>query len=284
MSRVAIVTDSACDLSKALQEKHGITVVPLVIRFGQEVYLYGQITLEQYWEKVSEGTHPPETSQPSAGQFEQAFAPLVEKGYHVLCLTVTSKHSGTFNSAYAASQSFPGKVTVFDTLAISLGHGYQVIAAAEAAAAGRSVEDILVMLESIRARTHMVICLDTIEFIRRGGRADKLIPALDRMTRVFKIKVLLHVVAGELKPMGVARSRAKSVLRMKDDIARHGPAEMLIVAHTRLPDEVASLAESLAEQEGFPLHDILVGEVGPALSSHAGPYALAAAIVPREAR
>lgn len=282
MSQVAIVTDSACDLRPELQEKYGITVVPLVIRFGQEVFLYGQITLDEYWDKVAEGTHPPETSQPSVGQFEEAFAPLVEKGYHVLCLTVTSKHSGTFNSAYAASQSFSGKVTVFDTLAISLAHGWQVIAAAEAAAAGRSVEDILVMLESIRARTHMVICLDTIEFIRRGGRADRLIPALDRMTRVFKIKVLLHVVEGELKPMGVARSRAKSVRRMRDDIARHGPADKLIVAHTRLPGEVVTLAESLAEQEGFPVDDMLIGEVGPALSSHAGPYALAAAIVQRE--
>jgi len=284
MSQVAIVTDSACDLEPALQEELGITVVPLVIRFGQETFLYGQITLDEYWAKVDEGTDPPETSQPSVGQFEEAFTPLVEKGCQVICLTVTSKHSGTFNSAFAASQSFDGKVTVFDTLAISLGHGYQVIAAAKAAAAGRSAEDILALLESIRARMYMFINLDTIEFIRRGGRVDKLLPALDRMARVFKIKVLLQVVDGELTPLGVARSPAKAVQRVKQEIANHGPAEMLIVAHTRRHDDSVILAQELAEQEGFPVDDILRGELGPALSSHAGPHALAAVVVQREGR
>jgi len=282
MSKVAVVSDSACDLRPELQEKYGITVVPLVIRFGQEVHLYGEITLDEYWEKVFEGTHPPETSQPSVGQFEQTFGPLVQEGYDVVCLTITGKHSGTFNSAYAASQSFPGRVSVFDTLSLSLAQGCQVIAAAKAAAEGRSLEEVLALLESIRNRMQMFIGLDTIEFIRRGGRADKLIPALDRMARVFKIKVLLQVVDGELKPLGIARSRAKVAQRIKEEIARHGPAEMLVVAHTRCPDEVAALAQSLAEQEGFPVDDMLIGEVGPALSSHAGPHALAAAVVQRE--
>lgn len=284
MSQVAIVTDSACDLTTEMQEELGITVVPLVIRFGQEVFLYGQITIDEYWQKVAEGTHPPATSQPSVGQFEEVFTPLVEKGCDVICLTVTSKHSGTFNSAFAASQSYDGKVTVFDTLAISLGHGYQVIAAAKAAAAGRSAEDILAMLASIRSRMHMFINLDTIEFIRRGGRADKLLPAIDRMARIFKIKVLLQVLEGELKPLGAARSPAKAVQRIKQEIANHGPAEMLIVAHTRRHDDSVVLAQDLAEQEGFPVDDILHGELGPALSSHAGPHALAAVVVQREAQ
>ncbi len=123
MPKIAIVTDSACDLPEGLQNRHGIKVVPLVVRFGTEVYLDGQLTLGEFWNKARQGPPHPETSQPSAGMFEEAFAPLVEQGYHIICLVITSKHSGTFNSAYAASQSFPGQVTVFDTLSLSLAQG-----------------------------------------------------------------------------------------------------------------------------------------------------------------
>jgi len=281
MPKIAIVTDSGADMPADVQHREGIKVVPLVVRFGAEVYLDGQFSLDEFWRKAKAGPPYPETSQPSAGMFEEAFAPLVADGYDVLCLVITSQHSGTFNSAHAASQSFPGRVSVFDTLSLSLGQACQVIAAARAAAEGRSMQEIISMLEGIRSRTHMFIGLDTIEYLRRGGRASKVIPVLERVVRALNIKPLLIVVEGELKLLGAARSRQKSIERIREEITKRSPAEMLVMVHTRSGPDATSLAHTLAEQLGFPFESIMIGEAGPALSSHAGPGVVAAAIVQR---
>jgi len=279
MPKIAVVTDSGCDLSQAQQVKYGINVVPLVVRFGTDVYLDGQLSLDEYWTKVQEGTAHPETSQPSSGMFEEAFRPWIEKGYHVLCLTITSKHSGTFNSAYAASQSFPGQVTVFDTLSLSLGQGYQAMVAAQASAEGRSLKEIITQLESIRARTRLFILLDTIEYLRRGGRADQIIPILERVVRVLNVKPVIELADGQLKFVAVERSHDKGVQRIRQEILKRGPAEALISVHTRCSDEAHELARTLAESLNFPVERTLIGEAGPVLSSHAGPGVVAAAIV-----
>jgi len=89
-SKIAVVTDTGCDLPQSLRERHDITIVPLVVRFGREVYLDHELTPDEFWTKVLEGSVHPHTSQPSAGMFEEVFAPLVEQGYHVVCPTVTS--------------------------------------------------------------------------------------------------------------------------------------------------------------------------------------------------
>ena len=282
MPKIAVVTDSACDLPQTVLDQYGITLVPLVVRFGTDVYLDRQLTLDEFWQKAQ--STPPQTSQPSAGMFEQVFAPLVEQGHHVICLVITGRHSGTYNSAYIAAQKFPGQVTIFDTLSLSLAQGYQAITAARAAAEGRSVEEIIALLESVRARIHLFIGLDTIEYLRRGGRADKLMPVLQRVVRVMNIKVLLKLVDGQLELLGVARSRKKSMQRIQQEVMRYAPAEMLIVAHTRRGDEVTGFARALAEQLNFPFEQVLLGEAGPILSSHAGPGVMAAAIVQRAAQ
>ncbi|MBM4431074.1 MAG: DegV family protein [Chloroflexi bacterium] len=282
MSKIAIVSDSACDLPPAVCEQYGIISVPLVLRFGNEEYLENQVTREEFWKRALYPPPYPQTSQVSTGMFEQAFAQQIEAGKHVICLTVTSKHSGTLNSAFAAAQRFPDKVTIFDTLSLSLSQGYQAIRAAEAAAQGHTVEEVMVMLESIRARTQLVIALDTIEYLRRGGRADQVMPVLERVVRVLSIKPLLRVVDGQLTLQGAARSREKCKKTIREELSRNLPAEMLIVLHTRLPDEASQFADTLAEAFGFPREKVMVGEAGPVLSSHAGPGVLAAAVIQAE--
>jgi len=281
MSKIAVVTDSGSDLPQELRERYNIKVVPLVVRFGTETYLDGQLTPDEFWEKVLRGPFHPQTSQPSVGMFEEAFAPLVEQGYHVICPTLTSKHSGTFNAAYTAAQSFPGRVTVFDTFCASLGEGYQAIVAAKAAAARRSVEDIIALLKSVRARTRLIACLDTIEYVRRGGRIDQVIPTLERMVRVLNIKVLVQVIDGEVKPLGAVRSFAKGIQRVQQELAKSGPAEMLAAIHTRLGDKVAGFAQSLAERLSFLAEKVIIAELGPALASHGGPGMIGGVVVQR---
>lgn len=282
MSKIAIVTDTGADLSPAQQAEYGITVIPLVVTFGTESYLDNQLTLDEFWSKVRQGPPFPATSQPPTGLYEEAFRALTAQGNHVLCLCITSKHSGTLNSAYAAAQNLPGQVTVFDTLSLSLAQAYQAITAAQMAAQGHRLEDILARLESIRARTHFCIALDTIEYLRRGGRADQIMPILESVCRVLNIKPLVGVVDGQLKPLGAARSREKSWQQIIQELSKHLPAEAVIVAHTRLAAEAPGFARMLAEQLHFPLEQIPIAETGAILSSHAGPGVMAAAVVQRE--
>ena len=184
---IRIVTDSSCDLSRRLLERLKIAVVPLIVRFGPDTYNDGELPVEEFWEKAA-GPHPPQTSQPSVGAFEELFGRLIAQGKQVLCLTVTGKHSGTFNSARLAAQHFGASVTVFDSLSLSLGLGHQALAAAQAVQAGHPMPEILALLEDLRARTRLWIIFDTLEYIRRGGRADAFVAVAHRMTRALNIK------------------------------------------------------------------------------------------------
>ena len=123
MPEIAVFTDTACDLRKEILEEYGIHTVPLIVRFGTEEYLESDLSLAEFWTRADQAPPYPGTSQPSVGMFEEVFSQQVERGKHVICVTVTGKHSGTFNSAYTASQRFPGQVSVLDTLFLSLTQG-----------------------------------------------------------------------------------------------------------------------------------------------------------------
>jgi DegV family protein with EDD domain len=266
---VRIVTDSSCDLPRRLMERFKIAVVPLVVRFGAEVYDDGKLSADEFWQKAT-GQNKPQTSQPPVWAFEDLFERLVAQGRQVLCLTVTSKHSGTFNSALLAAQRFGDKVNVFDSLSCSLGHGIQVLAAAQAAWEGRTMPEILERLENLRERVRMTIVLDTLENLRRGGRADGFIPIVDRMTRVLNIKPVINMVDGQLRLLGPARSFQGGLRRVLNLVEEMGSLEYLAVVHTRSQEKAEEMANWLAERLGFPRERIWVRETGAVLASHAG--------------
>jgi DegV family protein with EDD domain len=283
MMQTRVVTDSGADLAADVVERYAITVVPLVVRFGEQVYLDGQLSADAFWRKAAAGPHRPSTSQPSVGVFEETFARLVEAGHPVACLTLTSKHSGTFNAASVAARRFGRQVRAIDSLSLSLGQGFQVLAAARAAAGGLDLDGVARRVQSVRERTHLFILLDTIESIRRGGRADVLIPALDRATRLLRIKPILRVVEGQLSLHGLARSYGGGLARMRREVARLQPLERLGVIHARCPEVAAGMAHALAEELGFPAREVMVTETGAALSSHSGPRVVGVAAVQRGA-
>ncbi|OQB28123.1 MAG: DegV domain-containing protein/M5005_Spy1226 [Chloroflexi bacterium ADurb.Bin180] len=281
MSKIAIVTDTGMDLTPQQTAELGIHVVPLMVTFGTETFPSSDLSIEDYWARVKAGGRPG-TSQPPTGLYEQVYRQLVEAGQQVLCLAITSKHSGTFNSAWLAAQNFPGQVTVFDTLSLALAQAYQAITAARMAREGASMEAILQRLESIRARTHFVIALDTIESLRRGGRADQIIPVLERVVRVLSIKPLLEIRDGQLKLLGAARSREKSHRQIIDELAKHTPVEAAMVCHTRSADIAPAFAAALAARLGVPVESIPIAETGAILASHAGPGVMAAGVIQAE--
>ena len=255
-----------------------IAVVPLIVRFGSEVYEDGELSAEDFWQRAV-GLHHPQTSQPSAGTFEEVFERLIAQGKQVLCLTLTSKHSGTFNSACLAALRFGDAVRVFDSLSLSLslslGLGIQVLEAAQAAWDGCSTQEILERLENLRERMRFAIVLDTLEYLQRGGRADGFIAVADRMTRALNIKAIINVVDGQLRLLGAARSFRSGLKRVLDLVEDLGPLEHLAVVHTRSQEMAEQMADWLAERTGFLRERIWVRETGPALASHAGPGVIA---------
>jgi DegV family protein with EDD domain len=229
---------------------------------------------------MASGPHHPQTSQPAVGAFEAAFERLVAMGSRVLCLTITGKHSGTFNAAHLAAQRFGEAVKVFDSLSLSLGLGVQALSAAQAARAGRSMQEILTLLEDLRARMRLLIVLDTLENLRLGGRADGFIAVAERMTRVLDIKVIINMVEGQLRLLGAARSFPGAVRRVRALVERIGPLEHLAVVHTRNQEVAEWLVEELAQHIGYPKERIWLHETGAVLATHAGPVVLGVLAVP----
>jgi len=276
---IRIVTDSGGDLPIHLRQELDIEVVPLALTFGQEVYRDGDLTVDEFWAKAA-GPHHPQTSQPPVGAYEEVFERLVALGKQVLCVALTSKHSGTFNSAHLAAQRFGEAVAVFDSLSLSLGEGVQALAAAEAARAGRSMSEILALLEGLRARMRLLIVLDTLENLRRGGRAAAFMAVADRMARALNIKVIINMEEGQLRLSGAARSFKSALTRVLGMVEQMGPLDHLAVVHTRNLPTAQQVAEELAQRIGFPRERIWLRETEGVLAVHAGPGVIGVMAVP----
>jgi len=273
--KVKVVTDSTCDLSHAEADSLGIVMVPLSVSFGPEIYYDGQLSHDEYWEKA-QGPFWPKTSQPPPGAFEKAFARHVDAGYDVVCLTLLSRYSGAYGTACAAAGRFHGTVSVIDSGSVSTGLAWQAIAAAEAAVQGQGREEIVDLVRDLGRRIRFYAMLDTIENVRRGGRLSRLMPIMDRLMRVFDLKMVLVMADGELSLVGAARSYEGAVERVRDDTLARAPLEKIAVFHTRAPERASAFADTLAEMAGLDREQIRVVEGGPVLACHAGPKVLGA--------
>ena len=270
---IRVVTDSSCDLPPEVLEELEIVVVPLVVRIGREEFLETDLGIDEFWTKVgaarAQGLFP-QTSQPSLGAFESVFASLVGDGNEVVCVAITSKHSGTFNTAWAAAQRFGKAVSIVDSWSTSLGLGFLAMAAARSVRKGASLNEVLALLRGMRVRTHLLAVLDTIEYIRMGGRANALIPILSRLVRFLQIKPIIGFVEGELRLLGQAQTFPAALAKVEQQMKELQPFAHLGVLHTRRPHDAQVVADRLRQSMGLQ-GQILVGETGAVLSSHAGP-------------
>jgi DegV family protein with EDD domain len=278
-STIRIVTDSSCDLPPELLQKYEIAVVPLIVHFGTDVFYDGELSKAEFWEKAS-GPYLPKTSQPSVGAFEQVFERLVNQGHGVLCVTLTGKHSGTFNAARLAGQRFGEAITIFDSHSLSLGLGFQALVAAQAASEGQPIHEIIPVLENVRQQTRLLIVLDTLEYLQHGGRAAAFMGVADRMTRALNIKLIVNLVEGRLRLLGPARSFEGALRRVLALVEEMQHLEYLAVAHTQRAETAEKMATRLAQRTHFPRERIWVLETGAVLASHAGPGVLGVVAVP----
>ncbi len=275
MGEIRIVTDSSCDLPEEVLQRHNITVVPLIVRFGEETFLDTDLPRPEFWRR-SESDFP-STSGASLGYFVTAFQSLVQQGYQVLCLTLTGRHSSVYSSAWAAAKEHGDRVIVYDSQSISWGLGWQVIAAAEAAARGLPVDQILAIVEDVRSRVKIELVLDTLSFLRRGGRADHFIAAVDKAAHALSIKPILTFTNGELKLSALSRTWERGVKRVFAEFVSRAPFEAFAVGHTFREGRAEEFADEIAREIGFPREAIPIFETGSAIASHSGPGLLAAA-------
>lgn len=267
---VKIVTDTGCDLPGELVTQHDITLVPLILRLGDRDVPDTETSRAELWERIDSGLSC-ETSGPPIGFYEEAYRPLVEAGHDIVCITLTGTHSVTHSSAWAAAQAFPGRVTVIDSRSLSLGYGMLVLRAAQAAAAGADVSAVTAITRSLRERTFLRFFLESLDQVRRGGRLDALMPMLGRLGTALNVRALLTVNdEGRISLVGPARGRRGAIKRMIQEAVETAPVEMVVVGHTRRPDEAAAMAEELALRLAVPRAKILVAELGPVFIAHAG--------------
>ena len=266
------VTDSNCDLPPAVVDEFGITVVPMYINIGAESYLDG-VTMSR--QEVSEGlphfdSHPM-TSVPGPGVFVETFETLAAEGAtEILSIHIASGLSAMANSARLAAEQWDKlPVTVFDSGNLTLGTGLQAVAAAKAAAGGRSMAEIVALLEDLASRTYCFAALDTVEFLRRSGRLTRFQWAL---ASILQIKPLLKMNDGEYD-MERVRTRKAALARVVDLLGGLGPLEELALVHTHAPEEAEALGRE-ARYLGLEGALYLSAEVTPVIGTHIGPGAV----------
>ena len=266
---VRIVTDSSSDLTDAEVAAHGIEVVPLSIRFGDEEFEdRTDLTVDAFYEKLAAASVLPETAAPAPGKFEAAFRRQAAAGADaVVCINLSSGLSATMQSAQNAAIAMKDEldVRVLDSRSITSGLGTQVILAAEAAAAGASVDDVVTLVEQLVARTHVVGALDTLDNLKKGGRIGG---AQALLGSLLSIKPIVDISTGEVEEAGKARTRRKALEVLRDKVVEGGSVEHLCVTHGLAP-EVDDMLDLLAPH--YPREQIRVGHIGPVIGTHGGP-------------
>ncbi len=268
---VSVVTDSTADIPASLLAGTGITVVPLNVHFGDEVYR-DRLDLDDaaFFERLKRSPVLPTTSQPSVGAFEEAYRPLLTSGHEIISIHLSAKLSGTVSSAQTAAAGLaPQYVSVIDSQAISMALGFLALMAAEMAQHGHLRETIVSALHTLIPCTRLVAALDTLAYVQRGGRIGK---AQALLGSILNVKPLVTLEGGEVEPLGRARSRPQAIDRMIEVLNGAGTLRRLAVLHGDALGDAGLLRDRLAPR--YPGLDIPVAQIGPVVATHAGPGVL----------
>ena len=269
---IKIVTDSTAYLPEETVRQHDISVVPLYVHFGTEAFREGvELSNEEFYRRLKAAPELPTTSQPSAGEFYEVFAPLVDAGHEVITLTISSKLSGTWNSAMAAKEMLPdAPISVVDTLSTSVGLHLMVDAAVEAAAAGATRQEIVDQIEQIKQKMQIFFVVDTLEYLAKGGRIGN---GKAFLGTILKVKPILFLKDGAIEPLEQVRSKHKATARMleivEEYVGSNGSTSKVGVTHSLVPEEAEILGQELVGRLGCDL--TCMGELGPVIGTHTGP-------------
>ncbi len=267
---VRIVTDSTSDLSPELASEFGISVVPLSVIFGDDVYRDRvDITHDLFYEKLVSSKVLPTTSAPSVGDFLEVYEPLLKETDEIVAIHLSSKLSATYNNACQAAQYLAdrgARIEVIDSLSVSFGMMFMSIAAARAASAGATVEEVRTLVESMIPRTHIFVVLDTLEYVRRGGRIGR---ARAFLGAVMRVKPILSFRDGEVHPEERVRTKSLALERMFQIATSYPRATDVGIGYSTNAQEAEELRRRL--EAALPGARIHVARLGPVLGVHGGP-------------
>ncbi len=280
MGRVAIVTDSASDLTADVAAAHGVRVVPLYVRFGDEEFRSGiELSTDDFWTRMVAPDAPfPTTAAASPGDFQAAFeAELAAGAGAIVCVTVGGKLSATVRSALLGAQGLPGaEIHVVDSDSASMGVGILALRGAEMAGAGVPAAAIAADLRERALDLDLYVALDTIEYLRKGGRIS---PARAAIATVLSIKPIVTVSNGLVDTADRVRTRARARGRVIELLIAR-PVEWIAILHTPSADVAGFRDDLLAALPGDvdPAH-ISTAMVGPSVGPHIGPACLGGVVL-----
>ncbi len=272
MPRVRIVTDSTCDLPREICDRLGIVVVPLNVQFGSAVYRDGvDLDSRSFFELLTKGPDFPRTSQPASGLFEEAYTRLAAEGSPIVSIHLSSRLSGTVQSATVAGKAVRSRcrVEVVDSRSASLGLGLIVMAAAEMALAGSDQWEVVSFVRRLSPNVHVMCFMDTLEYLQRGGRIGR---ARAMLGTLLNIRPIIRLEDGEVQPVEKVRTRAKALDELVEFVELFPQIDRLAVLHDESPADVEMLLRRI--DPIFPRDKIIVGRYGPVIGAHAGPNAV----------
>lgn len=273
--KIALVTDSTSDISQELAQRHKIFLVPNTIIIEGKSYVDGiDITREEFYQQLPTMASHPTTATASPGAYHQLYENLISQGFEkIISIHASSLLSGIINAANTAAQAFDGIVSVVDSQQLSLGLGFQVLAAAESLNQGSTLETILAVIEDVRKRARVVAMLDTLEYVRRSGRVSWTRASLGNLLQV---KPFVQVQAGRVVNIGEARTRLKGIERLREFLTKFGPLQKIAILHTNAELD----AQKFLQDANIPyINNPLIVNVTTVIGAHIGPNSLGFAAV-----
>jgi DegV family protein with EDD domain len=282
VQRVAIVADTTSYLPAELVERHGIQLVSLYVNWEDSSEREADMpNFDAFYDRLRQADRLPTTSQPSIGDFIEVYGPLVDQGLDVVSVHISGGISGTVESARQAKEQLAAskgvdKVNVIDSETAAGGMGFTVLAGARAAEAGASAEEVAQRIRTTREHLKMWFAVDTLEYLRRGGRIGAASAWLGSALRIKPILTLEQ----EITPIERVRTSAKTLRRLVEYMEqRHTDgADAWVVQHIQAPDQAAALVADVQKVMGGP--PLFVSEVGPVLGTHVGPGLLGVGGIP----
>ncbi len=279
---VKVVTDSLSDITSDIAQGLGITVAPLTVSFGRESFLDRiTMTTDEFYYRLTHDATWPTTTQPPPGDFVNIYNKLAEETDEILVITLSSKLSGTYQSALNAKDIFKGKcrIEVIDSLTVAMGLGLIVIAAAKAAQAEAKLDEVADLVHRAMPRSHLIAYFDTLKYLAKGGRIGK---AQGLLGAMLSIKPILTVKDGEMSPVTRLRSRAAGMDYLYNFVTGFPHIEGLAVEHATTPDDADRLVERLISV--FPKERIYRSTISPVVGTYAGPGAMAVTVLEAESK
>jgi len=274
---IKIVTDSAADISQEDAKRMGITLIPLYVRFGDEVYRDGvDINADEFYAKLEGSRIHPYTSSPSPGDFARVYEEIARDADQIISIHVTRKHSSTIDSANLGKEEVEKKgchVEVVDSMGVTMWQGTVAMEAAKAAEAGCSLQQVKEKIQQTINQMHAIGLLNTMRYIVKGGR---LRDSIFKVETLLNVKPMITLRDGEIKPLSLARNWNKGLERVQEFIRSIPSPQNISIIHNTVPVDAQQIIDNL--KAALPNAVLQLCRLGPALGAHAGPGSILATV------